>query len=309
MQVEPSPPAGIVEAGVDYLSMSMKVDSNQYAHWCNRAFDAIMLIGDAGNITKRGSFRGYDGIWAGGAFYGRRDDGAHCHISGVWSSRLFAQLYEPSAHYSRLDVQCTVRVLPSRTDLAKEGRSLATAANEILPETRRRKITLIEGSDGGATLYIGTRNSEVFCRLYNKGAQSNEPFYEDCWRYEVEAHNDSATQAAAYIFGSNFSQGVVASSTVWQYFNKRGIQPLYTREEEITALIPNTAPATDITRKLTWLSQQVRPTVLYLRSLVPPDILEAALGYGERSAPLPSEHGTKEELQQWHEQWTEPPQS
>lgn len=280
----------IVEAGIDYFTMTVGEAVEGYETWYARAREAVELLAQHGNVPKYGTWRGFDGVWCGGAFVGDREHDALLMVPGSWASRLWAQTYHERAHYSRLDMQVTVKYADFDINLSKKAYQWANALNEERPLRQRRKLKLIEDSDGGSTLYIGSRASEHFCRLYNKMAASDDPVYERCWRYEVELHNDSATAASRYLYEGSRSQPRAVSSTVWHYFTERGVLTPWPRESEENAVLPRTAARSDIERKLAWLTEQVSPTVRLLLQHVDATIVAQALGYGPEAQREPVEN-------------------
>jgi hypothetical protein len=284
------PTTEIVEAGIDYLTMTLTDGTEDYETWAAGARDAVGLLAAHGNVPKPGGFRGFQGVWCGGAFVGDREHDTLLVVPGSWASRLWQNTYHGRAHYSRLDLQVTVRYADFDKELSKKSYQWAAAMNEDRPLQQRRKLKIIEDSDGGSTLYIGSRSSEHFCRLYNKMAASDDPLYENCWRYEVELHNDSATAASRYIYEGARSQPRAVSSTVWQYFTQRGILTPWPRESEENAVLPRSSPRTDIERKLNWLTTQVQPTVRLLLQHVDASMVLRALGYGPEAQREPVEN-------------------
>jgi hypothetical protein len=280
----------IVEAGIDYLAMSLSVTAEGYEGWAASARDAIGLLAQHGNVPRVGGFRGYDGVWCGGGFVGENEREGFLSVPGSWASRLWGSTYHRSAHYSRLDLQVTVRYAQFDKELSKKCYQQASALNEERPLRQRRKLRILEDSDGGSTLYVGSRKSEHFCRLYNKMAASDDPAYADCWRFEVELHNDSATAASTYLYEGSRSQPRAVSSTVWHYFTERGILAPWERESEENAVLPRSAPRSDIETKLAWLGAQVSPTVRLLLEHLPANMVMEALGIGPASEPLPVEN-------------------
>lgn len=279
----------IVEAGIDYLAMSLQVTADGYESWAASARDAIGLLAQHGNVPRVGSFRGYEGVWCGGGFVGENEREGFLSVPGSWAGRVWGQTYHNRAHYSRLDLQVTVKYAEFDSTLSRKALRDATALNEQRPTRQRRKLKIIEDSDGGSTLYIGSRKSEHFCRLYNKFAATNDPYYADCWRYEVELHNDSATAASTYLYEGSRAQARAVSSTVWHYFQERGVLAPWARESEENAVLPRSAPRSDIERKLAWLVEQVSPTVRLLLEHVPDTMVLEALGIGPAAESLPVE--------------------
>jgi hypothetical protein len=284
----------VIEAGIDYLAMTMPLDDSGGTKWSTAAQSVIDLLISHGNVPRVGTFRGYEGIWCAGAFYGVRDDGQYIHVAGSFASRVYGQLYDDRAHYSRFDLQATVRFEQEDNNYGRDMYQVAKTHNAARNLRQRRRIRFFEDDTGGSTLYIGSRTSNHFCRLYNKAAQSGEPYYDRCWRYEVELHNDAATDAARYIWAGSRSQPRAAASTVWHYFKERGVQPCFTRESEENAVLPRAAARSDFDRKLEWLKTQVGPTVELLLEQLPANVVYEALRIGRDAQPLPVENRGQE---------------
>lgn len=90
----------------------------------------------------------------------------------------------------------------SRIDLAFDIRDSAMKISELyeflktgMAVTTAKTYQLIIGNDGGCTLYLGSRQSEAFLRIYDKGIESGEG---GNWlRVELELKSSKA-QFAAY---------------------------------------------------------------------------------------------------------------
>lgn len=279
----------IIEAGIDYIAMSMPSDLRGIQAFEASCYRALDLIAQHGNIGRPGSFQGYEGLWVGGAFVGSRPDGVHCHIPGSWAGKLWSQLHTDGVKYSRFDLQVTYQFDEPRPNYGHEMRLAARAVNDLRPTKQKRKIRYVGEDEGGYTLYVGSRGSNHFCRLYDKGAETQEELYINSWRFEAELHGNAATQAAQYVWSGSKGQARIAASTCWRYFNDRGILPPWTKEDEDNAVQPQTQPQTDIERKLHWLETQVRPTITKLLEILPRDILDKALGIGGSTEELPPE--------------------
>lgn len=140
-------------------------------------------------------------------------------------------------------------------------------------ERRFPKLSLWEssGPSQGATLYVGSRQSQQFGRLYDKGAQKGTAVPHLLWRAEVEYKKPKAQAVAVELYKlGDKERGQSIVSTVIDWYEKRGVVlPI----DEDSGLIVNPTiqeTVTTVTRKLTWLSSQVRPSVQQL--------IEAGLG-------------------------------
>lgn len=253
-----------IYAGLDWLTVTLPNDAPGNAEWRNRGIRALESIAEEGNVLKPRGMLGYYGVSCGNCFVGERDADSMQQFTGFHADRVFDRLYRNDAHFSRIDIQVTVKTVERHADVAKEAYNSATQDNDSLPPARRRKLSLIVGSDGGDTAYIGSPSSDQRGRIYNKEVQSERPEYTRCWRYEVVYRNDYATTAskAIYARGSEHTRFCTIAAATW--FGQRGISCnwFFSGLLEPMPLI-RTRP-TDIEAKLRWLETQVAPTVRYL---------------------------------------------
>lgn len=135
--------------------------------------------------TKPGRIRGYEGVYRGGGFIGQAAQAGRAHmmlrIAGAKADQVSS--VPATAHCTRVDVQITTAIPAdySARDLADDMRKYQ--------DTRWAKlVTLVEGSDGLDTVYVGSRQSERYARIYVK--QVEEIRY---LRLEVE-HKGTAAQ-------------------------------------------------------------------------------------------------------------------
>jgi hypothetical protein len=135
----------------------------------------------------------YAGLVCDGVFYGvgRQHQGLHAilQVPGyrAWNAALAAQLGPEGVRCSRFDLQVTIdaALVPSIERLFDTLNSADTAAwNHTGP---RPKLQHIRNSDGYDTLYIGTRTSELFRRIYVKPIEGK-----DYVRFEVEIKGNLA---------------------------------------------------------------------------------------------------------------------
>lgn len=128
----------------------------------------------------------------------RRDMGVHIAYSGRTLNTYRDNGVEPldivrrhlarHATFSRIDLAFDLRNTPldirGMYDQLFDGRAT----------TKAKSYNLLTGSDGGATLYIGSRQSECFLRVYDKGVESGEG---GNWkRIELELKGSKAQFAA-----------------------------------------------------------------------------------------------------------------
>lgn len=105
----------------------------------------------------------------------------------------------------------------SRLDLAKDAtgetvdlRSIYQAIKQGNYSGNARKVAMMEGNDGGCTIYVGSRTSERFIRIYDKAAESQ--LQGELWfRLEVETKGMAARSTAIALRQSDNWAGVLDS--------------------------------------------------------------------------------------------------
>lgn len=133
-----------------------------------------------------------------------RDMGVHAVISG---SALLSYSANGCTPTQLLERALRVGGKITRLDLAKDARDetfdLASLEKQISERDfvgRVQKAASIRSTDGGMTIYVGSRQSNKFLRIYNKGVESKTG--EDWIRAEMELKSDTA-----HIVGKLISEG------------------------------------------------------------------------------------------------------
>jgi len=234
--------------------------------------ERILTDNDAvGYQPARWQANGYRGWHSDGIRCGVRHDGTLVSLSGLKCREEWKEALTAAEHCSRLDVAVDVHLdakVPTLTRDCYESLFHVPPGNG-----RPAKRSLILNSDGGSTLYIGSRVSDRFARLYDKGIEQRTLAAGKWWRFELELKGARAEQMSAGLL-SAIAYRATCVATVAEYFQLRAglLIPF-----EPGALICNEGrePTTDA-RRLHWLSHQVRGTVLELtRSVGLPRVLGA----------------------------------
>ena len=265
-------------AGIDWVSCTLGRTELDYQIWKGDALYALQKVCEEGYTLHPRKLLGYEGYAAGNCFVGDNDTTCYAQFSGEKADWAYDYLIHPKAHYSRIDVQLTVK-----TDVMnnKEGKRCYRAAmdnNKSLPEGRRRKIWIIIGSDGGDTCYLGAPSSDQRARIYNKEVQSEELQYTRCWRYEVVFRNGLATELARTGLNSTVERTKFCMEVVVSWLAKRGVNiPHLVRRTALVLPIERTKP-TEVEASIKWLREQVRPTIRRLTELGYRDAAVEAIG-------------------------------
>lgn len=268
----------IVDAGIDYLSMTMQNDNPNVNAWRRAAFaylEEIAVHKDEINHTRR---LGYEGLSFGGSFVGERERDAFCSFSGERAKRAFSLLYRHDVHVSRIDVQVSFRYAVPTTNVAQRARDEVKRDNTRLSSARQRNATLMEDLRGGGTCYIGTRTSEQFARIYNKEAESGDSDFKGVWRYEVQLKNRFAEKVAEQFTKSDYPPAMHATVFVKQWLRHRGVTTPWKAEAELLPLPRDNNAPTQSEARLRWLRDQVRPAIRQLLKYGLRDDIIAALG-------------------------------
>jgi DNA relaxase NicK len=210
---------------------------------------------DVGNISRPWGMAGFSGNACGQAQIGRRDDECIVRLSGDAAARHWRKVYQLSDSVSRLDLQVTIRHTdePRRRIRRNHARCLRWTKKQV----RGPAVTIVSGSDGSDTLYLGKRQSNVFGRCYNKGVQSGEKWMQGATRYEVEYKGKAALLVARRLSQNNRPFRPVCG-LVSTFFEKRGCASLELGANQET--IVQARSRTDIDRRLRWLARAVSPS-------------------------------------------------
>src|SRR5262245_40657007 len=119
-----------IYAGVDWLSCSLAASSGNDWLWADECRRIIEEIAEEGHKLEARALNGYHGLAAGGSFFGTRSDGAYVQISSYRADHYLSRIYRTDLHFSRLDVQTTVRFLGDLKSIGTEARRAAIDANE-----------------------------------------------------------------------------------------------------------------------------------------------------------------------------------
>lgn len=279
MDSEPASPA-LVSSDVDWITLT-ETRKGRKARLQNLAIPLLESESRRGNITRNWGMAGYEGLCCGQCQLGTGSQGAIVRLSSAMAGEQWRALAQHADGCSRLDLQLTIRH-PTKVDhlIARHFRQASTYRKL---HGNISTVSLFRSSDGSATLYLGKRISERFGRAYDKEKESGQLEWSRCIRYELELKGSKASLALAHLSrtraesyhldpkgalalpnGNAVSQSTWISSTVSGFFLKRGVRldlpPLPAFP------IGNTAPATDLERKLAWAKKCLAPTVAIFAS-------------------------------------------
>ena len=261
-----------ISASVDWITLTAS------SHGCGEGLYAKgnALLREHERIGDRPvpwQMKGYRGWAAVGVRLGSRATGAILSMSGPECSENWRDSLVAAENCSRLDLAVDVNCDPIVPHLASH--IYKELGHRRLRAGRPVTARLIMGSDGGSTVYIGSRASERFGRLYDKGVeqQTNPPGH--WWRWELELKGKAAQREAIALVNAE-SEPDRALHVVAEYFEARtGYAPAQCGP--LVKCLERREP-TSTAKKLLWLSSQVRPTVQELIGIVGPARVLETLG-------------------------------
>lgn len=231
-----------------------------------------------GGQERRDRWNRYDLKTCGHVSAGLREEGALVRLSSEAAQKHWRTVVLRAANVSRLDLQVTVR--PDPPDPKLGAAVLRSALRWVKGREHAPKVAFHGGPAGIETVYLGSRSSETFGRVYSKEAESGDDAWRDCWRYEVETKGDLAVRVARLLAHDDHAARSI-ELFVFDHFNNRGIRPRFERPNGDVRVAISRAKSDDETR-LKWLRESVAPVVSRLSDNGHGDEACAALGVGGR---------------------------
>lgn len=263
----------VLQVAVDWMTATTPADGREWPLLL--AADAILDQEEHhGAELARARWQGYDLKTCGGCWAGSRQDSALVRLSGETAGLYWERLVRHAKKITRLDVAVTVRPEPPDPRLA------ATHLSEALRWRKGRaqpfKVNYHGSPEGIQTIYLGSRQSPTFGRIYDKFAESEDDRWRDSWRYEVETKDIVATRLARALLAERHRQGPMRVY-VHDWFTKHGVKPRFTRPfGDVHA--PSGKGPTDDERTLRWWDDQVAGVYARLAPKVGAGRMLSALG-------------------------------
>jgi len=255
---------------IDWITATSNSDRIGGA-WYQIYLDHKYRLGREGAVYEENFSNGfYHGLSCEGLRWGYSERLGYILIASGVTARDTWQHMLPAKHrITRLDL-CADFLFDEPTAMARGlYENLLAEGPKIV-----KKCSYFTNNDGGDTLYVGSRQSPAFGRIYDKGVEAGRAPAGHQWRLEIEYKKPLAGQIAAILM--TFREGSLSDTItkmVVQWFVERGVVlggfqigtqmgtrvPIFVEERVTTA-----------TKKLAWLRGQVAPTVSRL--------IEAGLG-------------------------------
>ncbi len=223
----------------------------------------------------------YEGIRFAGCTWAMKGDAVLLSLAGSLAQEQIKYVDAlEDVRVTRLDIAVTV-ALEHRDRVG--DRAYLAACDKTKKRRYRASTSIIHGSDGGCTVYLGSRKGKnSFGRLYDKGIQSKDPAGEGLiWRYEVQLKGKQA-QEAYDTFDLKGGASDDLQSAVWNWFLDRGVQPVFEPTASMATFRRDTvAEPGNVDKKLAWLGRTVAPVVRDLRLAGYSDAVYTMLGLDE----------------------------
>lgn len=252
---QPHVPHALLSSGVDWITATAQKGSTRWdmSEYARHERDRLI---ESGETIKTGYRLGYYGWQVEGFFHGRREGSSIIVASGALADRVWRPVSSVADNVARLDLQVT---LATPTDRPHLGVQACEALRGGIPrKVHTKNVTLITSQPQGETLLVGKRSSDQYGRLYDKASEAKVGEPRSMWRYEIELKRRAANAAATDLRGSE-APHAVAGSLVWNWFNSRGVVPVYTPDllfcpQKPEQFLPNR-------NVLTWFEESLSITV------------------------------------------------
>jgi len=263
----------LIDCGIDWFTTTA-VDSPTTTLLMLAAEQIASRESRKGNFMKGWKLAGYSGWRVGRLEYGWREDGGIVRLKSDLAASEWWTLFQITGRCSRIDLQATFRCRGFPVLAIMEMG--ASAAKFWKNREDGPKRTMWRDNEGGATLYLGSRQSELFFRAYNKEAQSGLEHFKGCVRLELEVKGRITVSVINRLLHHDTVQlGVLRC--LGRFAAERGITTNLSTEFPGSFYEPSTQEA-DAVKSLMWLAAQVKPTVCALIELGLESEVKNALG-------------------------------
>lgn len=243
--------AGSLKASVDYVTCTTKTREASDV-LVKRLYDAIgedYLIGQRRTPWR---FKGYHGQSLEGCRYGLRGDEAIVILSGNTAGRLWSEITPVATNVTRLDLAVTLALKSSDEAFAiNQYHALRAGTNGLTN-------SLVVNTRGGSTLYVGSRQSRFYGRLYDKGAEQGGQKGK-VWRWEVEVKKPVSKLVVAQLLKEKDPAAYIVEY-VSNWFLTRGVECV-TISTNLVSVMEISSTVQSPEKTLLWLTTQVKPSV------------------------------------------------
>jgi len=247
------------------LTVTIDWLAGTFKEWTNETENFLRTYADFGNTQAGKPRNGYNQCEVASSgvelFWSTNHQGMGYHA--VFSGTALRNLFELSGvkPLTLLHAAIDAGMRVSRLDLAKDctgetfdGEAIYKSLEQGLGGGASRTVSRIVSNNNGETIYLGSRQSERFIRIYNKAAQTGNDT-ELWWRLEIETKGDVARLVASSLLETG-SIGRVLDGTFLKMVgtpNKCGLTG-FVSTGEVPFGLPKITKQTDREK---WISEQV----------------------------------------------------
>jgi len=255
-------PTELVESGCDYITATTGAGrSSEQLYGFGRWLVSVEVKnGCKERLTRAG---GYHTVTAGSAQIGRRGDGVCLRASSSVAREHWNQIVDLSENVTRFDIQATDK--GELTPAERMAKLWQANPGWTKGKGRRSEVKKMVGPSGTEILRIGSRSSERYLRIYDKWLETNDPWYLNCLRFELEMKGELANNFAVQLTAMEDPDSAMRA-TLLSYCDRKlsKLQSAgYLRwpaGNEITCS-GSPRPAQECIRTLRYLTQSVQPCV------------------------------------------------
>lgn len=251
----------LVSSGVDWITSTTDQPSSAKRLWTKATF-WLNQEAARGNDVRGWSMSGFKGNAAGSVQMGQRGGEVIVRLGSHLAHDHWRDVFALTQRCSRIDTQYTIRF---DCDPAVVIRKLHGQVQRWSKRGKApRSFSCYIASDGSSTLYLGSRESETFGRIYDKQRESKLESLLNTVRFEAEFKGARAKVVASHLEKSGDVASECASLTAGVVQTSGGSSYLGTGAPH-TLCVPQRP--SDVDRRLQWLRSQVQPVVARLLEL------------------------------------------
>lgn len=248
-----------VFTGVDYLRLTA-TDHAPFPAWDAILLPEFLAEEQAGKKPIYRWMLGYYGRLGEHCFLGKNDTGCMVQLSGALAWDRWYDAGNHSPRCTRMDLQVTWPVDDEPglyiRHMYDEGKAFPNVNG------RPAALQLTDTPEGAKMLTVGSRQSLLYGRMYDKGRESRMDAYQGCVRWEIEVKAEAARDLNAYMREHKNEAGTTRA-IVKEFWQKRGMMPFWDTYEGLEGKPPVKRTRT-VETKLAWLKAQVAPTMAFL---------------------------------------------
>ena len=245
-----------VYGGCDYLRLTQN-DHRPYGEWEEILLPIRLEEEHQGRRRHLRWVLGYYGEVGEHYFYGKNESGCMVQVSGELANRMFYPLSKVGGKATRVDLQLTGPVPYDVNDYLNQA--YIDACCQEHGRGKPALIQLVDTNYGAKMVTIGSRQSAVYGRIYDKWKESKNEAYRDMVRLEVEVKQPESPELHRFLM-EDALMPLNSRHIVQNWYEKRGVKMPFELGQSIEPPMPEKKKKTHET-KLAWIATQVRPSM------------------------------------------------